>query len=133
MKVKQTKQIKYRTIIDHGNGEKISDTKIVEASYEFNFQKESYQFNHPSFGRMAIEVAGSKVYLKHGSSSLEMIYDKRHPILYQTAFGQMPLDVYLKKLDRSSSHLHIVYYLYDHSTILSKCYLMIDEINPILS
>ena len=41
MKVKQTKQIKYRTIIDHGNGEKISDTKIVEASYEFNFQKEN--------------------------------------------------------------------------------------------
>ena len=131
--MKETKQIRYRTIIDHGDGGKISDVKEVQAVHEFNFQKESYQFTHPDFGKMRVDVEGNKVYLKHGASNMEMVYDKRHPIVYQTAYGQMQMEVYLKKLDRSNTHLHLVYYLYDHSTILSKCYLMIDEINPILS
>ena len=131
--MKETINIRYRSIIDHGNLQKVSDQIQVEAVHEATMILESYTFVHPTYGKMVVQIKDGKVYLSYGYTSMEMIFEKKHRILYQTPYGQIELEVYLKKLNHTSDSLHLVYYLYDHQAILSKCYLMIDKINPMLS
>lgn len=117
----------------HESNEKITDQFEIEAKHRFAFNEESYSFNHSSYGRMEIVIKGNQIVLSHGSTKLPMTYNEKQKILYNTMYGQIPLDVYLKKLHRTNNSLDIVYYLYDGSTILSKCYLVIEKINPMLS
>lgn len=125
--------MQYRSIIDHLNDQKISDRCEVEVTHECLFSEESYVFTHPQFGNMKVLFKDGKVSLSYGNSSLEMILDKKHPIVYNTIYGPMNMIAYLKKMEKQQHSIHLVYYLYDGSTILSKCYFMLDEINPILS
>jgi len=133
MKLKETIDIRYKSIIDHGNSEKITDRFEGKAIHEVLFNEESYTFMHKQYGRMQIQLKGGKVVLSHGNSKMEMIHERYHSIMYPTPYGEIKLEVYLKKLTRTNQSLHLVYYLYDKTNLLSKCYLMIDEINPILS
>lgn len=125
--------IRYRSIISHESNEKISDQFEIEAQHVFTFSEEKYTFNHVTYGKMEIVIKGNQVVLSHGHTKLPMVHSQRNSILYNTPYGQIPLDVYLKKLDRNNDGLNLVYYLYDGSTILSKCYLVIEKINTMFS
>ena len=125
--------MQYRSIIEHSNSHKISDRQEVEVTREFTFSEETFSFVHPEYGKMKIVMQGSNVLMSYGNTKMEMIYNQKHHILYNTIYGPIEMDVYLKKISRTNSYIHLVYYLYDGDSILSKCYLMLDEINPILS
>lgn len=133
MKLKETIQIRYKSIIDHGHNEKVKDVYEGEAVHELSFQEESYFFKHGTFGQMSIKINGGRLELRHGATKMEMVYQTPSTIHYQTPYGTLQLTAHLKKLSRTSSNLQIVYYLYDNQELLSKCYLMIDKINPMLS
>lgn len=133
IKLKETKLMQYRMIIEHPNSHKIGDRREVKVDHELLFTEESYVFNHPEYGKMTIILKGEKVFLTYSNSKLEMVYNKKHRILYNTMYGPIEIEVFLKKLDRKASSVHLIYYLYDGDSVLSKCYLMLDEINPIIS
>lgn len=133
MKLKETIDIRYKSIIDHGHLEKVTEHYEGKAIHEVTFSEESYSFQHQTYGHMQVQIKDGKVYLKYGGTQMEMVYEKRHRILYKTLYGPLELEVYLKKMTRTNNSLHLVYYLYDNNTLLSKCYLMIDKINLILS
>lgn len=128
----ETIKIKYRSIIKHEQ-ETISDQFEIDATHSFIFSEERYSFRHTSYGLMEIVIKGNEVILSHGKTKLPMIHNERKQIMYDTLYGQIPLDVYLKKLERNTNGVNLIYYLYDHSTILSKCYLVIEKINPMIS
>ena len=131
--MKEKKIMQYRSIIEHPNNQKISDRCEVEVIHECLFSEETYTFIHKQYGKMEVSFKNGKVNLSYGYSNLEMILNQKHSIVYNTAYGQMNLVVYLKKMNKSNQSVHLVYYLYDGDAILSKCYFMLDEINPILS
>ena len=125
--------MQYRSIIEHPDNQKITDRCEVEVIHECLLTEETYTFIHKQFGKMQVAFKNGKVSLNYGNSNLEMILNKKHTIVYNTAYGQMNLIVHLKKMQKNKQSVHLVYYLYDGNEILSKCYFMLDEINPILA
>jgi len=132
IKLKEIVNIRYKSIIAHDD-EKVSDQVEVEATHEFTLLKESYQFIHPNYGKMLVALDGNDVILKHNTASMRLTYLQKKKILYKVMYGEVELIAELKKMNRTNDSIHLVYYLYDNTTLLSKCYLMIDKINPILS
>lgn len=130
--MKEMVKIRYRSVIDHGN-DKISDFFESEAIHEWQISKEVWQINHSTQGMISIELTGNRLCLRHGHSCLKMYLGETRSNEYQTAYGTLWLDAYLKKLEKQRDSLKIVYYLGDHGHIISKCYLTIDVISMNLS
>lgn len=130
--MKEMVKIRYHSVIKHDQ-DKVSDLKEVVAEHEKTFLNEAWTFQHPTHGTMRIVVQGNQVHLSHGRSQMDLILYEKRKILYQVAYGVIEIEAVLKKLERQNQRFAIVYYLYDQTEILSRCYLTIEAINPVSS
>ena len=130
--MKELAKIRYRSVISH-NDEKVSDVFEGEAMMDWQLAGVLISFKHQQHGQMSIQANCNQLTLKHGTSILNMTLNKKVKNLYALPFGNVEIEAFLRRLDISKEHIAIVYYLYDRTQIISKCYCTIEVINTNVS